>query len=263
METNELPSREYTDDGRRLYRFDPERAYPGTTTVTSTIAKPQLDGWKLREEQRELIKVAGRCYREELQTARKETRAPQNSTDFQKRIKDEIGGRFLSDAARDRGGQIGTEAHQLFEWKLRRRMGQTVLEEPVVSDKVLWASMAFDDWVQKTKPEPIAVEAIVWSDRFRYAGTLDLACKINGELILVDFKTGSKITTEALLQSVAYQQAWREMGHPPFVGGRSVRLPKKTSAPEYEEKVVPAFDELWPVFEAALTLDRFLYGEKA
>ena len=259
MEAIELPSRDDSSNGRRLYRF-PDRAYPGTTTVTGVIAKPTLEEWKLREERRELIKVSGRCYREELHAARQDTRAPINSTDFQKRIKDEIGGGFLSDGARDRGGKIGTEAHQLFEWKLRRLMGQTVLEEPIVSDKVLWAAMAFDDWLEKTKPEPIAVESIVWSDRFQYAGTLDLACRINGSLILVDFKTGSKITDEALLQSVAYQQAWREMGHPPFAGGLIVRLPKKTSDPEYEERVVPPFEELWPVFEAALTLDRYLYG---
>lgn len=47
----------------------------------------------------------------------------------------------------------------------------------------------FDGWCQRFSPTPIAAEMSVYSDTYRYAGTLDSIMSIDGVTFLVDFKT--------------------------------------------------------------------------
>jgi hypothetical protein len=43
-------------------------------------------------------------------------------------------------------------------------------------------------------------------------GTMDLLAEVNGEVTLVDFKTGKAIYPEAFLQSVAIRSRWLRWG---------------------------------------------------
>ena len=47
----------------------------------------------------------------------------------------------------------------------------------------------FDNWCQRFSPTPIAAEMSVYSDTYRYAGTLDSIMEIGGVKFLIDFKT--------------------------------------------------------------------------
>ena len=67
--------------------------------------------------------------------------------------------------------------------------------------------MSFVDWFQETKPEVIATEYTVWNERYHYAGTVDLKCRINGKLWLIDFKTSAEIWPPYELQVCAYKHA--------------------------------------------------------
>jgi len=67
--------------------------------------------------------------------------------------------------------------------------------------------MSFVEWWKEVKPEVISAEQVVFTDR--YAGTVDLVCKIGKETWLIDFKTGSEIWPEYELQVSAYQHALR------------------------------------------------------
>lgn len=63
------------------------------------------------------------------------------------------------------------------------------------------------------KPDLIGCETIVFSETYRYAGTLDLGCKIGGVKTLIDWK--HSIDKERLpLQlggySAAYKEQWKE-----------------------------------------------------
>ena len=69
--------------------------------------------------------------------------------------------------------------------------------------------MSFTDWWKETKPEVLQAEQVVFTDR--YAGTVDLVCKINDEIWLIDFKTSSEIWAEYELQVSAYKHALPEV----------------------------------------------------
>jgi hypothetical protein len=73
--------------------------------------------------------------------------------------------------------------------------------------------MAFAAWYSEAKPELLACEFAIWGDG--YAGTVDLLCKINGELYLVDFKTSQHIWPSHELQVSAYKHAYEAAGGEP------------------------------------------------
>ena len=67
--------------------------------------------------------------------------------------------------------------------------------------------------------------------------------EVNGQLTVVDWKTGKAIYPEAYLQNAAYRHALREMGHGDPVQGIIVRLPKNTEDPEFEAQIIPDSEE--------------------
>ena len=67
------------------------------------------------------------------------------------------------------------------------------------------AVMSFARWHKEAKPEFVAWEFYVWGDG--YAGTVDLLCRIDGQLYIVDFKTSAYIWPSHELQVSAYKHA--------------------------------------------------------
>jgi hypothetical protein len=60
-------------------------------------------------------------------------------------------------------------------------------------------------FLREVKPEILAVETQVFSERYQYAGTLDLACRINGHLLVADYK--ASLTPATIYQLAAYAGA--------------------------------------------------------
>ncbi len=73
------------------------------------------------------------------------------------------------------------------------------------------ALLSFAEWYKATKPKITVNEQVVFSDKFGYAGTVDLIAEIDGEKWIIDFKTGQYIWPEYELQLSAYRNAWQEM----------------------------------------------------
>ena len=142
----------------------------------------------------------------------------------------------------------------------RRRLGQVVGPEPVVEDAATWAVMAWEDWAASVELEPIFVEQIVYSRRYRYAGTMDLFARVNGVETVIDWKTGKAVYAESGLQNVAYQSALIEMGHGAPTAGLVVRLPKVQTDPAFEVVEVAPVAELLPTFLAVLEVWRWWYA---
>ena len=65
--------------------------------------------------------------------------------------------------------------------------------------------MAFADWYEATQPEILKNEVTGFKDE-HFAGTVDLICKIKGELWVIDFKTGQYLWPSHELQLSAYKQ---------------------------------------------------------
>jgi hypothetical protein len=70
--------------------------------------------------------------------------------------------------------------------------------------------LKFADFWNKHKPELIATEYHLFSDKHKYAGTADLVVKIKNKLWLLDIKTSNSLHTSYDLQLASYAMAWNE-----------------------------------------------------
>lgn len=83
---------------------------------------------------------------------------------------------------------------------------RTYQTEPLTPEEY-FCVMTFHEWFEKTRPEVIAAEYTVWNERLRYAGTVDLKCRIDGVVWIVDFKTSKDIWPSMEIQLAAYKHA--------------------------------------------------------
>ncbi len=67
--------------------------------------------------------------------------------------------------------------------------------------------MSFADWFKAVKPEVIHYEFTIWNTKYGYAGTLDLICKINGVVYVIDFKTSAYIWMSHKIQLSSYKHS--------------------------------------------------------
>lgn len=61
------------------------------------------------------------------------------------------------------------------------------------------------------KPEIIVHEFSFASSDLGYGGTIDMICRINGEIWLIDYKSGNSIHESHYLQIAAYVKAWNKL----------------------------------------------------
>ena len=76
---------------------------------------------------------------------------------------------------------------------------------------IVWQMiLRFADFWNTVKPRLIATEQHIFSDEYKYAGTIDLVVEIDGKICLLDIKTSNSLHTSYDLQLAAYAQAWNE-----------------------------------------------------
>lgn len=105
-----------------------------------------------------------------------------------------------SDYARDRGSRV----HEAIDEDLR-----TGAEDWTLSTEIQGYVAAARRVVAELELEIVSVEQRLWSDTYRYAGTLDIVARRNGKLLLLDWKTGDP-GWQCGLQTAAYAHALQE-----------------------------------------------------
>jgi hypothetical protein len=82
--------------------------------------------------------------------------------------------------------------------------------EPLTAEEY-FCLMTFTEWFAETKPDVIDYEYTVWNERYRYAGTVDLKCRLNIDgykyVWIIDVKTSPHIWPSQELQVSAYKHA--------------------------------------------------------
>jgi hypothetical protein len=219
--------------------------YPSVTTILSCIGKPALVNWAAKVEREMVIEEAYRMavatYGEKLM--------PQES--WKLTLNTRLGETKASQKELSKAGEIGTTVHHAIENEINLRMGLPFKQEvSLVNPAVRMAFGHWQEWAKSVDLEPIASEQVIWSHKYKYAGTLDLLAKVNGRLSVIDWKTSKAIYSESHLQNAAYRAAVREMGHGSPECGYIVRLPKVLTDPSFE--AVKADDE-------AQTMETFLH----
>jgi hypothetical protein len=224
----------------RFYTLPDGRKYPSVTTILSVIGKPALINWAANVEREMVVEAAANLY-EDLPI---DGKTPKMSrAGYVATLQERIGKTKAHTKELAKAGDIGTQAHALIEWNIRKSLGQEVGPEPKISEKATWAFMVWQEWAKSVNFKPIFCEQAIYSHEHRYAGTMDLTAEvqIEGKIITVvaDWKTGKAIYDEALLQNAAYIEALLEMGHLKApLHGLIVRLPKNEKDPEPETRLI-------------------------
>ena len=113
----------------------------------------------------------------------------------------------------DKAANIGTLIHYMVECHITQK-------EPDLNDftpfEIEVAKVGFNkylDWEKKHKIEPIFNEKGYSSDKYRYGGTCDFYCKLDGKYTLVDFKSCKGIYDEQFVQVSSYANLLKENGY--------------------------------------------------
>lgn len=260
MATTKKPVRKDGPGGRFYEVPGCDAPVPSVTHILGCIGKPALITWAANQERQYVTEAAADLF---MQWSAQIAPPQMPRESYLATLSSRLGQVKAHQKALVKAGDIGTQTHKLIEWTMRTALGAVAGPKPVVSDQALWGFMAFEDWAKSVQLKPVLIEQTVYSVTHGFAGTMDLLARVNGELTLVDFKTGKAIYPEAFLQSVAYQVALIEMGYVAPAAGLIVRLPKVETDPAFETQAVPPVADLFPVFLAVKHLWHWTYANEA
>ncbi|WP_432157776.1 hypothetical protein [Streptomyces sp. bgisy153] len=177
--------------GSRFY-IDPDDGgvkVPGVTSVGNMLPKDYLTFWAAKESAEAAVTnwdvVSELCKRD-----------PAGAVDYLKNAH-----RRKSKAATD----LGSAAHDYFE---RLARGEVVHDRHVhmdVKPHVRW----FREFLAEIQPRFLHLEETVWSDEHRYAGSFDAIAEVDGETVILDWKTSARVYDSVALQLSAYRYADR------------------------------------------------------
>lgn len=141
----------------------------------------------------------------------------------------------LKNAAGDKGSHVHLAIEMILsgeEFKIDTKvMDKTSGEMRELSLEELICVKSFVAWRDETKPEIVATEITIFDEKYGYAGTIDLVCRIEGVLYVVDFKTSKQIWREHELQVSAYRHALETGENPLYERNENGTFTDKMIAP--------------------------------
>ena len=114
--------------------------------------------------------------------------------------------------ARDDAADVGTAAHALVDASIH---GQPAPEKPAAMSQDDWlkamlAFEAFDAWRKQVDLVVLDTERPLVSEAHRFGGTYDAVARVNGEIVLLDWKSSNSVYREYIAQVAAYRQLVQE-----------------------------------------------------
>ncbi len=175
-----------------LYYFNGAGPWPGVTSITKVLDAPALTYWKMNQVAQTAIASAERLI-EDREAGKVDAAVKYLTT--------------LSTSAMDRGSRI----HSSIEQILRR---ETVTIDPRDEPAVAGARAWLNEQVRDHGLRLVEVEAFLLHETLGYGGTLDLIAELDGEIWLLDWKTGNSVASpdgevyrDHRLQLAAYSNA--------------------------------------------------------
>jgi len=234
-------------ESKHLYKVD-NLKIDGVTSVLKVLDKPALIYWAVGqtiEFFKQTLKP-GQSYGEmEIQAMLNEGKVA-----FRKKSK------FATD--------FGSLVH---EWIEKYIKGQK--PEPFTDPKLKNSVDKFLKWEADNKVKFIESERMIYSKKYKYAGTLDFIAEIDGKKWLGDIKTSKAIYDEYLFQTAAYRQAYTEETHEKVAGELIVRIGKDGDEVEIakstDEHTTPywvnrnAFNHCLKLYRTLETLKKFKF----
>lgn len=113
----------------------------------------------------------------------------------------------------DKAAAVGTLIHALVEAHITGKTADLSDNTPLEIEMAQVGFKKYLEWEKQHKVEPIFNEKGFVSEKYKYGGTLDFYCKIDGKYTLVDFKSGKGIFNEHFLQVSSYANLLTENKH--------------------------------------------------
>ncbi len=158
---------------------------------------------------------------------------------------------------RDAAARVGTLAHHLIACHLEGATSVSGGYPPDVEEKAIKCLAKYLAWEKQNTMSPVMIEAPLVSEEFKYGGTPDLLAELNGEFVLIDFKTGGGIYDSYFYQVAAYRKLLEEQGWP-VASARILRISPDDD--QYEVAMQLDFDRDWQIFQHALGIYRLQGG---
>ena len=114
---------------------------------------------------------------------------------------------------------IGTNVHNYIENYLINKFNiEGEIKEIKDDIHLQYCKLNFLNWInniygRNIEFEPIFIEKSFISEKYLYAGTCDLYCKLNGRYTIIDFKTSNRYHMAMHFQLAAYRQLLQENGY--------------------------------------------------
>jgi PD-(D/E)XK nuclease superfamily len=193
--SSEVPDQGVYRTPKHLYYWNGAGPWPGVTTVTDVLDKPALTHW-LREQ----VATAALEHADRLVA----DRAAGNS---EAAVAFLLATRNAGTDGRNRGSRL----HAAIEGILRH-------ENPLIDAADLPAAEGARAWLNEqavnNRLRPLEVESYVLNTTLGYGGTVDLIAEMDGDVWLLDWKTGKSVAgrdgrvyNEMRLQLAAYANA--------------------------------------------------------
>jgi len=116
--------------------------------------------------------------------------------------------------SRDKAANVGTIIHaRIMAYFLGYEIDNCNISPEVwkLTDNSL---LSFFEWARPRRVTPTLVETPLVSEKYQYGGTPDVYGEMDGELTLLDFKTGAGLYPEFFVQLAAYSKLLIENGYP-------------------------------------------------
>jgi len=147
----------------------------------------------------------------------------------------------------------GTIAHEMIEKDLKNEKQVRPSDvAPEIVDKAETAFLSWLEWKDRMKFTLEKSELSLVSEQYQFGGTIDFIPLIDGKLSIFDFKTGSGIYEDHLLQVSAYRELMREAGMETPGGIHILNLGKEDAS--FKHFFWQSLPEAWEAFLAALKL---------
>lgn len=179
---------------RRNYRFDGQDVL-SVTTIGKNAYSFNLERWKVKRAIDTTLRMATRSMREVHKMSEPNLKGERHDSGAVLQILKELDKPSIA-------ATTGVGVHEALEsWMTSGRLPEGVddVQAPFVEQAIRWA--------EEFNPKPLFMEPEIYSVS-GYAGSVDAIVELNGEPVIVDYKTGG-VFESAAMQLAAYQHADR------------------------------------------------------
>lgn len=133
---------------------------------------------------------------------------------------------YIDEIEKEEAAVLGSEIHDWCEKYINATLGKGSMPEMPEKKEVQVGVNAFLDWAKEHEVKFLSSERVVYSRKHDFIGKMDIECKVDKKLVLVDLKSSNGLYNTVRLQTAAYVRADEEESGREYKGRWAIRLAK-------------------------------------